>query len=451
MFVQNGVHMDNRVLKEARVLRDAGWQVTIVGKQTDPSFLPFEDFEGIRIFRVSRGARGLRQNVNRGFESGKRWLLDRLLVLRPEPTMRGPRRYAQAAAYRGSRLAVYLPVLKVWGAGYRQIMRLLTESEPSTYLYDWDRAVAEIEPQITADVWHAHDIDTMVTADRLRRKYGGKLIYDAHEYWLDCNNVYTPVEKAAWSVLEALYVHAADAVVTVSASISEVLAKRYRIAPPALVLNTPDYRAVARNRSLRDRFAIADDRYVVIYVGLITHQRGYEQLIDALPLIRDGVLVFMGPGNAQYVDALKKQAQAKGVSDRVVFAGAVKPDEIQTFTAGADVGVVVGQRGSISYECALPSKYFEYVFAGLPVATSAFVEMERLSKAYGLGETFDERDPASIAAALERIRQHASSYQGPDWDARRLALAEKYAWNSHKNDLLKIYDSLVPQEAHAKV
>src|SRR6185312_2774009 len=54
MFVTNTVTHDSRVLREATTLRDAGWEVTIVGRlpSGDPDLAARQMHQGLSIIRV---------------------------------------------------------------------------------------------------------------------------------------------------------------------------------------------------------------------------------------------------------------------------------------------------------------------------------------------------------------------------------------------------------------
>ena len=54
------------------------------------------------------------------------------------------------------------------------------------------------------------------------------------------------------------------------------------LAAGTVVLNAPWATQAARSRYLRDKYGLGDDAFVLIYVGLITHERGYEILLRAM-------------------------------------------------------------------------------------------------------------------------------------------------------------------------
>lgn len=418
MFVHNTVRGDNRVLKEAAALAGKGCGVSIVGITGDG--LPAEEVlaNGVRIYRVE-GHGVVRARLKSGMESRQQRITRRL--------GKGPLAKAGRFVNRNA---------------FRVGNRLSWKAEPLLYMAEFNRAAMALAPRIKADIWHAHDLNTLATALHFRAKFGGKAVYDSHEYWLDCNNVYTPFAQKTWAFLERTLIGRADAVITVSESIADKLKEQYGIARPRVVLNTPEAQRTEAAGRLREKFAITTEK-IVVYVGLITHKRGYEQLIDAAAALPEVTLVFLGPGNPAYCRQLADLARARGVAKRVVFAESVPPDEIQAWIKGADAGVSLGQPGALSYEMALPSKFFEYVFSGVPVVVSDFVELRRLVNEFHIGECVDPTNGAAIADGLRRVFARPERFQGRAWEARVADFAERYSWSSHKNVLVDLVDDLL--------
>ena len=77
-----------------------------------------------------------------------------------------------------------------------------------------------------ADVYHAHDANTLFVAWLPAKLRGAPLIYDAHEFeagrnW--GNSTLPPFFRKLWTLPERLFIRAADAVITVSESIAAEL------------------------------------------------------------------------------------------------------------------------------------------------------------------------------------------------------------------------------------
>ena len=419
MLVRNTVHNDNRVLKEAAALAEAGYAVTVMGVRGEG--LPNEEtYAGARILRVD-GAGTTRANLLRGKKRRDEFIRTAF-----------PREIASVLGFMNAK-SLRIANGLVWGL------------EPLAYLHDFDRAVDCASGELIADLWWAHDLNTLPTALRLARRYGGKSVYDSHEYWLDCNNVYSPFAKRVWEVLEKRLIKRADRVVTVSGSIARHLAAQYGLPEPAVVLNTPPYRGEKRALQLRETYGVMT-AHVLVYVGLVTHQRGYEQVIEALRELPDVTVLCFGHGAEAYRKGLVEAAAAAGVGERFRLVGSVKPEEIQPAIGAADAGLVAVQRGALSYNYALPSKLFEYVFAGLPVVAGDLVEIRALVGEYALGVCVDERDPKALAAGIRNLLAARDSYRGPDWERRRRSFIDRFAWDRHKSVLVGLVDELLGVE-----
>jgi hypothetical protein len=61
-----------------------------------------------------------------------------------------------------------------------------------------------VESDARPDIVHCNDLDTLLVGVRLKKKYGCRVVYDAHEYWPYSDPCYAPLEKRFYIFYERL-------------------------------------------------------------------------------------------------------------------------------------------------------------------------------------------------------------------------------------------------------
>jgi glycosyltransferase involved in cell wall biosynthesis len=129
-----------------------------------------------------------------------------------------------------------------------------------------------------------------------------------------------------------------------------------------------------QRRVLRDRLRLPQDRRVILFVGFFSRDKQPRVLFDAWLRLRattglDATLLFVGATRSPYfevdddlADALGAEALARGVGDRVVFAGATH--DPQDYFRAADVFALTSRREG------LPVALLEAMACGLPCVAS---------------------------------------------------------------------------------
>ncbi|MDQ6750832.1 MAG: glycosyltransferase family 4 protein [Actinomycetota bacterium] len=385
MFLHNAFTHDTRVLKEAKTLSDAGYEVRVLAVR-DAESPDVERRDGFMVVRIASDPVPTR-------------LVRRLLSLR----------------HRESRIGrVAPPLSRPAGPGaaarlMRAGLRLHLLLEQLRYL----RLATADACSHPADIYLAHDLETLPAAVRAAtRTAGARVVYDSHELFTERTSA-SRGGRLAWRVIERRLIGRADAVITVSESIAEELARRYGIHRPVVVRNLPSEVSPGEGLSpLREQLGIDPAASVALYLGGLQPGRGLEPLIRAAALLDGIVLVLMGPGHAGYVAGLREAAQRAGVQERTVFAPPAPAEEVVAWARGADVGVAPIQDVSLSYYLSLPNKLFDYIAAGLPIVASDFPEIRRVVEEGGLGALCRPDDPADIARAIRWVLADPVRRQG---------------------------------------
>ena len=296
------------------------------------------------------------------------------------------------------------------------------------------------------DIFHAHDLNTLMGAYAAAKQHGAELIYDSHELYLERNRYepYKPLGKWVRKRLEAFLIRRATNVITVNESIAKYLSRAYRIKRPVVVMNVPDLRP-AQNKaearfSLRRSLGIADDYRLLLYSGAITYNRGLEKLICALAQLPQCFLVMMGYGNDVYKESLLKLAEQQGVIKRCRFFGPVPSEQVTSYADSADIGIAPIENACLSYYYCSPNKLFEYILAGLPVVASNFPEMAAIINEFEVGALFDPDDPDAIAAAVRQI--FASPGLFDTMKEKAQIIPQRYSWAQESQKLLGVYRAI---------
>jgi glycosyltransferase involved in cell wall biosynthesis len=292
-----------------------------------------------------------------------------------------------------------------------------------------------------ADVYHAHDFDTLMPAYLAARVNGAKLVYDSHELWLENERLapYLPLQKPVLWLLEKALARGADLTITVSGPIADELAARYGIERPLVLMNCLAYTEVQPSAEVRDSLRGDRGRKVAVFIGALTRNRGLEQLIESARYLREAEVVIVGDGLLRR--SLEEKVKEMGLEERVRFMGWIPQRELLAYVASADVGVEPTQSTCLSYRYALGNKLFEYLMAGLPVAVSDQPQRRRIVEEYGVGEVFDEKDPRSIAQAIDSIVSDEARYQEMRRKAR-WAAKEEFNWEVQAKKLIAAYEKL---------
>jgi glycosyltransferase involved in cell wall biosynthesis len=123
---------------------------------------------------------------------------------------------------------------------------------------------------------------------------------------------------------------------------------------------------------LRREFAIPDSHIIFIYQGGLDKVRGTDLLLDCFSRCKkDRHIVFMGYGSEENTISLYAKK-----NENIHFKPAVPINDIIAHTSSANVGIfVISGDISLSYRYALPNKFYEYLFSGLPVVVSQNLEL----------------------------------------------------------------------------
>ncbi|MCX8007094.1 MAG: glycosyltransferase family 4 protein [Coriobacteriia bacterium] len=309
------------------------------------------------------------------------------------------------------------------------------------------RVLAQAAAATRPSVVHAHDTDCLPAGARVARWAGAKLVYDAHELFPDqfigSKNVVSVLVRAWWRAVERRLVPRADAVITVSPGLAEVLAARFGVRV-SVVRNVPPLAPLRRSARLRAELGIPEDVAIVLYQGLLLPERGLVELVESMARVDGAMLVIQGSGPEE--GAMREAAERAGVVDRVRFMGWVRPADAHEYATGADIGVVTYGAETLNNRLAGPNKMFVYLMAGLPIAARGFPGPREIVLGERVGDVFDEATPACMAATLSRMLSDRDELGRAALRARAAA-ETKYNWERESASLLEVYARLVPEEA----
>jgi glycosyltransferase involved in cell wall biosynthesis len=438
MLLTNPCVSDSRVLREARALADAGYDVRIVATQA-PGTPEVESRDGFRIVRVPSEPRllNLVRRVARRSRSVPPSAGSGTDLNTPgsggeaQDAVVGRRSWMAAVGGKGDlRLLLGDPR----GAAVRAAVRTMA----ALRWWRFARCAWRTVRRDPADLYLAHDLDTLPIASVASARLGGALIYDSHELYTD-QSVSPPqsaLARARWRLCERLLIRKADGVITVCDGIAEELADRYRIERPAVVRNIPELAGAPAEGEvgLRDRFEIGGGLRIALYLGGIQLNRRLEHLIDTVRPLSEVALVMMGPGDPAYVSHLREHAVRLGIQDRVWVAGPVPPERVAAVARDADIGLVVMRRASLSDWYCLPSKLFESIQAGVPVIANDWPELRRVVEGYGVGILCDSEEPEAIGAAIVRLLGDPERHEQMRANARKAR--EELNWENESARLI---------------
>jgi glycosyltransferase involved in cell wall biosynthesis len=315
----------------------------------------------------------------------------------------------------------------------------------SGYAATWGQEMMRRTPP--ADLYYLHAHTQFPAVWMLSRRHGVPYVYDAHDFYSELGKGEPPgtwPERAASSllgVMERVCVRGAAEVMTVNESIAGLMEERFR-RRPLVIHNGHDPRLDrASEKDLRAVLDLPDDAFVIAVTGHAKTGAAVEEAMAALGELPDPVhLAFVGAGFEPY----RVSTEASG---RVHFPGAVAPDEVVPFIAGADAAAILYYPLERNFEHALPNRFFLSLAAGLPLLyPRELPEIAAVAERHELGLPIDPRSPGSIAAAVRSLFDDPEGRGRFAENARRVA--DEYSWERQEARLGEVVERALARKAH---
>lgn len=429
ILVNNTCDFDSRVLKGAFSIAKSGLDVVVLARAGEG--LPaFEERQGVRMRRIAwfGPKEVLKSTINRWVGGAKSAIS---VLQHPERHRPGTQQADESKLSEIPRL--FKPLKRLLGRHVR---------EPLIH-YEHASACLATLIALAPKICHAHDLDTLMTALLAKRVLGPenlRVIYDSHE--IACEEYGNmPYAARAWrKYQERRCMKDVDAIIAAWPGISDYFDAHYGRRADAVILNTPCVDAPTSAPSILSSINLSASERLVVFIGTVRHDRGVFRLLEALSLVDNWRLAFVGPSKPKIEYEIQNRAIELNVSDRIHLMGAVHFDQVIHAVGCADASVLLNENSSMNFDCALPNKLFESVLAGVPVVVGDLSASRQFVMDLNVGYVVDQQDPGSIAAALERINADPGAMR---LSRKRLAaLRAEFGWQAQAEKLLGVYNDL---------
>jgi glycosyltransferase involved in cell wall biosynthesis len=421
---------DARTFRMAKSAVDAGWDVTVYARW-HRGLAAVEERDGYRLIRAPRDWRylvpGLRRIARRRYKAA---------MARKPSSWAASSAKADANADGPSKRSVRFRPLDRWHWWLRI-------REFPLRPMGWAIALDDVvEP---ADIWHGMWAGSLPALDRMRRRHGGRSIYDSRDVFMR-SRLFARLGRPGRDLLEWVerrWAARVDRVMTVSDSYAGLLEEQLHVPRPVVVMNcreiwTPPF---PRPDLIRDALGLPAETAVVLYQGILTIERGIEQAMEAILQVPSAVLVLIGFGMLE--KSLAEEVARPPYLGRVHLLPAVPPEDLLVWSASADALVMAIQPTTLNHRYTTPQKLFESMAAGVPVVASDLPGMAPIVRSTGAGVLCDPTSPTSIASAISSVVTAPREVRLALRERALRAAHDRYNWEAQLGTLFGVYRELL--------
>src|SRR4051812_16313099 len=177
---------------------------------------------------------------------------------------------------------------------------------------------------------------------------------------------------------------------------------------------------------------------LIVAAGRLVRKRGFEYLIDALPMPerQDARMAIAGEGDL--AEELRARAARARVADRVHFLGNLPQDAVGHWFAAADVAAVPSVRDDSGNVDGLPNTVLEALASGTPLVATRAGGIASVIEDGRTGALVPERDSRALAAVIDTLLRDPLRAAAIGNAAR--AAAGRFGWGAAAARFESAYD-----------
>ena len=316
------------------------------------------------------------------------------------------------------------------------------------------RRIAEVARLVEPDIMHVHSpVLNALPALRVERQLGIPMVYELRALWEDAAVDHGTTREGSlryrasrW--LETVALRRARQITTICKGLrGEIIARGIPAEKVTVVPNAVDIDAFRIGRqpdeALRQSLGLTG-KTVLGFAGSFYGYEGLDLLLDALarlvPRFPDLGALLVGGGLQE--DALKRQAVALGIEDRVIFAGRKPHDTVQRYYDLIDI-LVYPRRSMRLTELVTPLKPLEAMAQGRVLAASDVGGHRELIVDRETGYLFKAGSAARLADAIAVALGERSAWPRMIAAGRRF-VEEERNWRRSVRNYIGVYRAVLP-------
>ena len=296
-------------------------------------------------------------------------------------------------------------------------------------------------------VIHVHNMpDFLVFLGIIPKLFGAKIILDLHDPTpeMSITKFAEGRESRLTKILkwqEKVSIRFAHKIITTNKSFLDRFISRG--CPPDkinIVMNSPQEsifnKLVSKLKEKSD-----EKKYIVMYHGIIITRYGFEELLNAVRLLKDKIpgLELRVYGTGEDLPLFLELVKKLNLENVIKYFGQVSIEKIVEIIPECDVGVIPNRLGPFT-KINFPTRIFEYLHLKRPVV---------VPRTQGIRDYFDEGsifyfdagDAENLANVIFSI--YSDSGKTEEIINKGYEIYQKHRWEIQSKNLLKIYDELL--------
>ncbi|MEG0821746.1 MAG: glycosyltransferase, exosortase A system-associated [Burkholderiaceae bacterium] len=315
------------------------------------------------------------------------------------------------------------------------------------------RRLAEVAEQVKPDLIHAHSpVLNAWPALAVARARGIPVVYEVRAFWEDAAVDHGTASEnglryRATRALETAVFKRVDAITTICEGLrADIVARGIAAEKITVIPNAVDVAefafGAAPELELKQSLGLAGCT-VIGFLGSFYAYEGLDLLIEALPAVLavrpDARLLLVGGGPQD--SALRAQAKAAGLADKVVFTGRVPHAQVQRYYGLVDV-LAYPRRSMRLTELVTPLKPLEAMAQGQLLVASDVGGHRELIRDGETGVLFEAGSAPALAQAILRVLDERVRWPAIRAAGRRFVEAER-TWERSVGHYAPLFSGLV--------
>lgn len=243
-------------------------------------------------------------------------------------------------------------------------------------------------------------------------------------------------------IVQSLTLKLVYKILAFSQSTKKLMLKRHKLSNGKVEVIYPGISPLELSESydVREKFKIQSDDFVVLFVGRLVERKGALDLIKVVEQLKDNKvrLILVGGGDKQELESYVKK---NNISNQIIFAGAVKREEILNYYKSAQVFSMPSFFDVTKDDIeGLGIVYLEAQINGLPVIGTSSGGIPEAISDNKSGFIVKPRDISALTDKIKLLKNDHNLYQKMSQEAVGFT-KDNFSWQKNINSHLSIYQS----------